>query len=210
MKVVNFKNNALFLILLLVFFNQNFAQTKTVAQIDKYAKTVSRLMETQKQRIFADISSNGKKSNWKEFKTEKTRDSADTGDNLSKNAYVWMKDGKIVSTTFTFQSPSRDWAHFVTYYFRADGTLAKAESTLNTFYGNVTADRNYYFDSKGKIVKQNVKYLDLETQKPINLIQLRKRQDFIDRKVKFFKTTNKLPFIKLINKKQRGKQLNKF
>jgi hypothetical protein len=205
MKVVSFKKNALLPVLLLVLFSQNFAQTKTVVQIDKYAKTVSRLMETQKQRIFADVSSNGKKSIWKEFKTEKMRDKADTGDNLNENAYVWMKDGKIVSTTFTFQSPSRDWAHFVTYYFRADGTLAKAESTLNTFYGNVTAERNYYFDSKGKIVEQNVKYLDLKTQKPINLRHLGKRQDFIDRKVKFFKTTNKLPFIKLINKKQSGK-----
>jgi hypothetical protein len=205
MKEMNFKNNALFLILLLVLFNQNFAQTKTVAQIDNYAKTVSQLMETQKQRIFADVSSNEKKSIWKEFTTEKLRDDADTGENLNENAYVWMKDGKIVSTTFTFQSPSRDWAHFVTYYFRADGTLAKAESTLNTFYGNVTADRNYYFHSKGKILKQNVKYLYLKTQKPINLTQLGKRQNFIDRKVEFFKTTNKLPFIKLINKKQNGR-----
>ena len=202
---MNIKNNALFLILLLVLFNQNFAQTRTVVQIDEYAKTVSHLRQTQKQRIFADVSSDWKKSIWQEFKNEKMRDNADTGDNLNENAYVWMKDGRIVSTTFTFQSPSRDWAHFVTYYFRADGTLAKAESTLNTFYGNVTADRNYYFDSKGKIVKQNVKYLDLKTQKPINQTQLRKRQDFIDRKVKFFKKANKLPFIKLINKKQRGK-----
>jgi hypothetical protein len=164
---MNIKNNALFLILLLVLFNQNLAQTRTVVQIDEYAKTVSHLRQTQKQRIFADVSSDWKKSIWQEFKNEKMRDNADTGDNLNENAYVWMKDGKIVSTTFTFQSPSRDWAHFVTYYFRADGTLAKAESTLNTFYGNVTADRNYYFDLKGKIVKQNVKYLDLKTQKPI-------------------------------------------
>ena len=76
---------------------------------------------------------------------------------------------------------------------------------MNTFYGNVTAERNYYFDSKGKILKQNAKYLDLKTQKPINLREHVKKQEFIDQQVKIFKNTNKLPFIKLINKTQRGK-----
>ena len=205
MKILIYKKNALLLALLFTVFSQIQAQSETVVQIDKYAKIGSSLMKRTKQRIFADVSSHGKMPNWKEFKTEKMRDSNDTGDNLNENAYVWMNNGRIVSTTFSFQSPSRDWAHFVTYYFRPNGTLAKAESTLNTFYGNVTVERNYYFDSKGKILKLNTNYLDLKTQKPINLTELKKRQDFIDRKVKFIKDTNKLPYIKLMNKKQSGK-----
>ncbi len=205
MKALNYKKNVLLFTLLFALFNQLQAQTQTVAQIEKYAKTVSGLMKKTKERIFADVSSDGKKPSWKEFKTEKMRDNADTGDNLNENAYVWIKDRKIVSTTFTFQSPSRDWAHFVTYYFRADGTLAKSEAVLNTFYGYVTVERNYYFDSKGKILKQDVKYLDLKTQEPINLKERKKNQDFIDEEVKFFKNTNKLPFIRLMNRKQSGK-----
>ncbi len=204
MKALNYKKKFLLLALLFALFNQIQAQTKTVAQIDKYSKTVSSLMKRMKPKIFADVS-DGKTPKWKEFKTEKMRDSADTGENLNENAYVWMKDGKIVSTTFTFQSPSRDWSHFVTYYFRPDETLAKAESLLNTFYGNVTVERNYYFDSKGKNLKQNAKYLDLNTQKPMNLIERIKSQEFIDEKVKFFNTTSKLPFIRLVNRKQSGK-----
>jgi hypothetical protein len=201
MKGLNYKKNVLLLILLFALFNQIQAQTETAAQIDKYTKTISSFMKKTKQRIFADVSSNWKKPSWKELKTEKLRDNADTGENLNENAYVWMKDGKIVSASFTFQSPSRDWAHFVTYYFRSDGTLAKAESLLNTFYGNVTAERNYYFDTKGRILNRNAKYLDLTTQKPINLKERIKTQEFIDEEVKFFKDTNKLPFIRLMNKK---------
>lgn len=205
MKTLYFNRFAFSFVLIFSLFTQVQAQIETIAQINKYAKSVLSLMERTKQRIFADVSSDARKPNWKEFKTEKKREGADTGNNLNENAYIWTKEGKIVSATFTFQSPSRDWAHFVTYYFRPNGTLAKAESTLNTFYGNVTAERNYYFDSKGKILKQDVNYLDLKTQKPINLKERIKTEEFFDREVKFFKNTNKLPFIKLINKKQSGK-----
>lgn len=201
MKTLNYKKIISSFALSFILFNQIEAQTKTLAQIDEYAKTISSWMKKTKQRIFADVSSDGKSANWKEFKTEKMRDNADKGDNLNENAYVWTKAGKIASTTYTFQSPSRDWAHFVTYYFRTNGTLAKAESDLNTFYGSVTVKRNYYFDFKGKILKQDVKYFDLRTQKSINLKERQKDGEFIDEKVKFFKNTNKLPFIKLLNKK---------
>ncbi len=111
-----------------------------------------------------------------------------------------MEDGKITAATFTFQSPSRDWAQFATYFYRTNGTLAKVKSQLNTFYGNATAKRNYYFDSKGKVLKQDVKYFDLKTQKPVTI----REREFIDEKVKFFKNTNILPFINSANKKKAG------
>ena len=202
MKTQNCKKFVLSFVLLFALFGQIEAQTETVAQIERYVETVSSLMKKTKQRIFADVASDGKKANWKQIKTERLRDAADGGDNLNENAYVWTKSGKIAAATFTFQSPSRDWAHFVTYYFRSDGTLAKAESALNTFYGNLTIERNYYFDSKGKFLKQNAKYLDLKTQKPVSPKELNRNGEFIDEKVKFFKNTSELPFIGLTNKKR--------
>lgn len=201
MKNIFFKKIIFSFILLLILLNRIQAQTKTVAQIDKYVKSVSSLMKKTKHRIFADTASDGRAAKWKEFKTEKLRDAADNGDNLNENAYVWLKNGKVISTTYTFQSPSRDWAQFVTYYFRADGTLAKAETALNTFYGNVTVEHNFYFNSKGKLIKRNVKYFDLETQKPINIKERQKQQEFYDEQIELFKNTNKLPFIKLLKKK---------
>jgi hypothetical protein len=35
-------------------------------------------------------------------------------------------------------SPSGDWAHFIMYYFREDGTLAKIQSQLNTTWPTIS------------------------------------------------------------------------
>jgi hypothetical protein len=200
MKTLNKKSIVFVFALLLILFNQIQAQTETVAQIDKYVESISALMEKQKQRIFADVASDGKRANWKEFKTEKLREAADRGDNLNENAYVWLKNDKVVAATFTNQSPSRDWVRYVTYYYREAGTLAKIESTHNTFYGDITIKRTYYFDSKGKMLKQSAKYFDLKTQKTINPKKREVDQEIIYDEVDFYKTTDKLAFIKLLKK----------
>lgn len=200
MKKPNRNKVVLLIISIFVLFNQIQAQTETAPKIDEYAKTVSRLMKKTKQRIFADVASGNEKVNWKEFKTEKLRDTADEGDNLNQSAYVWTKAGKVVAAAFTLQSPSRDWVQYITYFYHSDGTLAKTESQLNTFYGDVTVKRNYYFDSKGETIKQDVKYFDLQSQKSIDIKEREKTGEFIDRKVNFFKNTSDLPFSKLLRK----------
>lgn len=187
------------LVLIFILFSWSQAQTKTAHRIDTYVETISKRTKNTKQKIFANVSADGKKSNWKLFKTQKSLSAADNGNNLNESAVVWIKKGKISVATFTFQSPSRDWAQFATYYFRSNGTLAKIASNLNTFYGNVTVKRIYYFDSKGKIIKQNVEYFDLNSEKSLKINELKKEREFIDEKIKFFKNTNELPFIKLIS-----------
>lgn len=201
MKKPNRKNFVLLFVSFFILFNQIQAQTETVSKIDEYGKTVSRLMKKTRQRIFADVASDNEKVDWKEFKTEKLRDAADKGDNLNQSAYVWTKAGKVVAAAFTLQSPSRDWVQYITYFYHTDGTLAKTESQLNTFYGDVTVKRNYYFDSKGETIKQDVNYFDLQSQKSIDIKEREKMGEFIDRKVKFFKDTSDLPFSKLLDKK---------
>lgn len=193
---VNYKKSIFLIASIFVFIGQIHSQTETVTQIENYVKSVSRLTKNKKQRIFADTSSD-ENANWQEFKTETLRENADTGDNLNQNAYVWLENKKIVVVVFTFQSSSRDWAHFVNYYFRPNGTLAKVEAKLNTFYGNMTIERNYYVNTKGKILIKNIKYRDLSSQKPISNDDVKKRF-FYDEGIKVFKTVSSLPFIKLI------------
>ncbi len=104
-------------------------------ELDDYAKRNPKL-----GRPFADVSSGmkGEKSRWREFKSEVEREEADTGNDKAK---VWAKDGAVALVSYAFQSPSGDWAHYVSYYFREDGTLAKIHAQLNTFYGNMTVIR---------------------------------------------------------------------
>jgi len=57
--------------------------------------------------------------------------------------------------------------HFIKYYYRADGSLAKIQARLNTFYGGVSVLRDRYYDGNGKLLKSTQRFLDLQTHKPI-------------------------------------------
>lgn len=167
-----------------------------IVEIDRYTAEVDRFVKRNEKsaRIFADVSSgSSNKSNWKRFRSEREREKADTGENLNQNAYVWTRAGKVVGVNFTFQSPSRDWAHFVMYFYREDGSLAKVHSQLNTFYGNLSIVRDQYYSVDGKLLKSRKKFLDLQTQKT-------KKQpaDFQDEPIPEFKHVSELPFFKLL------------
>lgn len=200
------------LLICAAFATLTFAQTKTSAdkqirdaeiarikaycqELDDYAKRNPKL-----GRIFADVSSGleGQKSRWREFKSEEERQKADTGDNLNNNANVWSKDGAVVAIYCTFQSPSRDWAHYVDYYFRKDGSLAKIHARLNTFYGNMTVIRERFYDLKGKLLSSSQQFLDLETQKEKK--PGANGKEFIDQAIPVYRTVKALPFYTMLSK----------
>ena len=172
--------------------------TGRVAEIEAYVKEVDQYIKANEKsaRIFSDISSGtaGGPATWQEFKTEPEREKANTGENLNGNAYVWMRDGKVVGANFTLHSPSRDWVHYVMYYFRSDGTLAKSDSTLNTTYGDITVFRQDYYDSKGILLKGTTHCKDLKTQrsKPCGQYQ--------EEPIPSYKTVSQLPFHNLLRK----------
>ena len=169
-----------------------------VADIEAYANDIDAYVKSNatRERIFANIASGTKNAaaQWSEFKTDEERKRADTGDNLNESAYVWTRDGKVIGTNFTFQSPSRDWAQFVMYYFRVNSTLAKSTSTLNTFNGGITVIRQDYYDSKGMLLKGTTHCKDLKTQQP------RPCGDFEDKPAPLYKSVNQLPFYGLLRK----------
>ena len=177
--------------------------TAAVRSIDGYTREVDRYVSRHQGecRIFANVAANKtkeKEDRWREFKTQDARNKADAGDNLNENADVCFKDGKVAAAHFMFQSPSRDWAHFVLYYFRADGTLAKLESTLNTFYGHVTARREKYFDAHGKLLQQTEHFYKLGTTRK----EPKPRggsDEFIDEPIPIYQKVSDLPFSNLLD-----------
>jgi hypothetical protein len=90
-------------------------------ELDDYAKRNPKL-----GRTFGDVSSGmrGDKSRWREFRPKSERDMDYIG-SLMGNAIVLVKDGAVVLVSCAFQSPSADWTHHISYYFREDGALAK-------------------------------------------------------------------------------------
>lgn len=165
--------------------------TTDLASINAYAKQVDRFMKRNDKgkRTFGDVGN--EQAQWREFKGKVAEGETDPED-LDQVAHVWLRKGKVVAAGFAFQSGSRDWAHFVTYYFREDGTLTKIHSRLNTFYGGVTAIRDKYYRSNGKLLRTTARYLDIETQKP------KKNPNFQDEPTPVYLSVRTLPFFRLL------------
>jgi hypothetical protein len=187
------------------------AQTNKKAEIkliDAYSKTVDAFVKKYKSPhlVFADVSDyeTNSKPKWKKFASEKALEKFRETTETYSIAYNWQKNGKITKSNFTLFSPSGDWAQYVYHYFREDGTLAKAESEMRTFNGDLIVIQDFYFDAKGKLLKKTVKYLDLQTEKPIKPTKefLENNAGFVD-DVEYFKRTSKLPFASLLRKKQK-------
>jgi len=158
-----------------------------VAEVDRFTKR-----NTKARRIFAAVAaSENDKPRWREFKTKREFDKFE--DFPDESAYAWTRADKVIAVAFTFTSQSGDWAHLVTYYFREDGTLAKIEAQLNTFYGDVSVVRNQYFNNAGVRISSSERILGLKTQKPV-----KKPADYFDQPITVFKKVSELPFYKLL------------
>lgn len=173
-----------------------------VAAINRYEKELDAYTKRRAKsaRIFGNLASGTTEASdkWTEFRTERARERADTGENLNENALVWLREGKPVRATFTFQSPSRDWAHFITYDYRADGTLAKQRAELNTFYGNLTVIRERFYDPAGKLLHSTDATYHLGTRRRAK--PAADLAEFINRPLPLYQSVGALPFQHLLKK----------
>lgn len=159
--------------------------------INRYVKQLTTYVEkpSAKLEIYADVSKTDK-PRWRKFRSEKSLEKFRESNEVYEIAYVWRKNGRIVVVNFTFTSGSGDWAHYVYHRFRHDGSLAKVEADLRTFYGSMSVERTYYYRRNGKLIARSAKYSDLSTGKP-----KKTGDDFYDNKVRIYKTTKRLPFL---------------
>ena len=200
MRKINFVLLRPFILLLFVSFV--FAQPGslvTSTQIDAYAKKVGRYTDhSRKVAIaFADVSPYGSSDeSWKKIGSWDDLDNYTTDHDAYGLALVWKQNGKVTATNFTYTSPSGDWNDYVNHYFRPDGTLALVTSEFRTFANTCVAKQRFYFDRKGKQIKNTVSYSDLETGR-------RKAPCVSDESLKFtyYQSVTKLPFSGLLNGK---------
>ncbi len=174
----------------------------SIKQIDDYCKTVDAITKGRKHpdRVFADTASEAAKhERWRSFASDRALERFRKKQEVYTTSFNWLNAGKIVSSNFTYSSPSGDWVKYVYHYFRTDGTLAREESDYRTFNGDFMVVRRRYFDANGKQVASSVKYLDLKTHKPKDASQGVMGDD--PKEVDYYKTTSKLPFAHLLKKK---------
>jgi hypothetical protein len=139
---------------------------------------------------------------WVEFKQEAELQAAVKELQVYEVAQVWSREDGALAIWMTLTSGSGDWVHFVEYCFRADGTLARMNSTLNTFnvedadenkeVNGASRKRDRYFDVDGKQVKARTRITDLKTKRPAPTLQI------MDEEEPIYKTPASLPFHDLL------------
>ena len=177
-------------------------QGNQIAEIESYAAGLDRYIKrnASRARRFADVSNYEKNEpeRWQEFPTSKALDKAWQDGKTYKSSNVWFNPGgDLTVALFTLSSPSGDWSQYVTNYYRADGSLAKLNSELRTFMGNVIVIRNRFYDTGGKQLKETTRYLDLTTKKPKRV----KQDEFQDMEIPVYAKTSSLPFYNLLKKR---------
>ncbi len=168
-----------------------------VRAINSYAKQIDQFINRnpKARRIFGDVSSamEDGPSRWQAFRSVAARNKAADANSMNESAYVWLKGGKVVRVDLELTSPSGDWVHFVTYYFRDDGSTAKVRAQLNTFYGNFTLRREQYHNAAGKLIHSTARYFNLFTKKPI-----KPKEDLPEFPIPNFLKVQDLPFHSLL------------
>jgi hypothetical protein len=173
-----------------------------VVEIETYAGGLDRYIKqnARSARYFADTSSPEEQNapaRWQEFKTKRALDKAWQDGTTYTSSNVWFNPtGELAVAMFTFSSPSGDWAQYMTNYYRKDGTLAKTSAELRTFMGNIIRIYDRLYDSNGKLLKEQRRYLDLTTRRP-----KKGKVDFMDMEAPLYVKTSALPFYKLLKRR---------
>ena len=185
-------NQSILLAILLALFSANASAQETTAppsaltEIKTYTNEIDRFAKAhpKRMRTFV-IEYESEKGRWRLLKGKSAQQ-------VNESCDVWTRDGNVILAFFGFTSDSGDWYHFIKYYYRADGTLAKISARLNTFYGNVSVLRDRYYDTNGKLLKSTRRYLDIQTHKPV------KTANFHDEPIPMYSNASALPFHKLL------------
>jgi len=164
-----------------------------IDSVEKYCATVEEHGGKREPDFIVGVSSQGSANSngWKLFHSENELQKAWEAEGNNDAAFVWLNQGKINSTNFTLQSGSGDWALYTHHCFRQDGTVARIESELRTFNGNMIARRKWIFDPSGVKKKFTEEFLDLNTEKP-----KQPDADFEDRETPLYRNVMELPFYK--------------
>lgn len=182
-------------------------QLTRVAAIESYCKSLDAFnrRHPNRVRIFGNIVSPNQETYpvppnapryWEEFPNRKARESVPKGYDSYDGAEVWMRNRRVVMVQFepNRNFSSAEWA--ITYYFRADGSLAK---TRNKFYdvgidGDVVMEKTY--DAKGSVLLTRTQCVHIAENGRRNLVNCSRALE--SRDAPDYRKVEELPFISLL------------
>ena len=131
---------------------------------------------------------------WRQLPNAGALEEVRTSGSGDSAAFVWLEHEDLVEANFTFQSESGDWVHYANYCFRPDGSLALLKSTLNTFYGEMSVQRETLFSANGTVLDSSTRYSDLRTREP-----KKPPAGFRDEIAPIYRSVLELPFLVIVS-----------
>ena len=183
------------------------APSTSIKAIDKFCDGLVPLTKVKaRRRLFGLFSPDSHlRGDWIEFKRQADLDVAVRSERVFDTAQMWSRKDGAIAISMRITSGSGDWFHYVEYCFRVDGTLARENSTLNTFNAidderageenGATRERDRYFDTRGNQLKVSQRVLDLKTKEP------RPTMQYMDDEEPIYKTVAALPFYAPMNER---------
>lgn len=181
-----------------------------VASIEAYSKSLEAFKNRNRNRarIFGNIVSPNQETypvrhdaprHWEKFPTRKARESAPKGYDSYDGAEVWTRDGKVVLAQFEIDRYFYGGERVVTYYFRADGTLAKIR--LKFFDPNVDVHvvKEIIYDLKGGVLRTQMQCVHMAENGRRRVVNCSSRLEGSNQDASVYRRVEELPFIDLMN-----------
>ncbi len=172
--------------------------TAQVQEIDRSCKAIEDRKDLPARLFGYVVPDLMKKGKWREFPGKKSLEKVESDVYEIAEVRRLEQEGTIVG--METMSGGGDWALFVQYCYRADGTLARSIATLNTFLTGddikegVSRERTRWFDAKGKQVKVASEIRGLRTKRK------QPKRQFMKQDEPIYRTVTALPFASLLGK----------
>jgi hypothetical protein len=153
------------------------------------------MTKKEKGRLFALVHvTREDRGTWQEYQDHEEVELLVHASRVFDVAQVWMRKDRATAISLTLGNDSGDWAEFVEYCYRPDGTLLRSASTYNTFEivetesEGTSIKRTRYFGPGGAQLRLREQVRDLHTRKPTPHLDVRQFPDTV------YKKLRELPF----------------
>lgn len=177
---------------------------RVVAAADRSCRSIDASVKSNALSIEYLVETNSDApTTWEKFDAPADAQKASSGGFL-RNAKVYLENTLPVRVDLELKSPSKEWVHYVRYYYREDGTLQKSHSDFRRF-GAYEKDkgmeqeflvkvlRDKYYDSTGKMVKKtSPRFFNMSTMREIKDVV------YTDGPWPIYSRTTQLPFYPIL------------
>lgn len=144
------------------------AQVRSIREIDRLASSRKAFADKNLEKAIAvaNIADYDAPTQWKRIGSAEDMRRYGDENPVYTSALNWLLGKRLIYSEIYYTSPSGDWARYVSYVFRDDGSTALINDEMRTFNENCIARTRVYLNEKGRILRRQTRSFDLISKKP--------------------------------------------